>query len=527
MLDKIQAGDEGLKVQLEPEIVVSGRISGDLNQLPGWSRKRIAYRNPLPSNNHGLWTDLDVRDGVAHFRISNLLAGQPLRVFPGEQTLKFDVEKSVTDLEIDLDAPAQDVSEATVEHRQPQEPLRLVIVKLTGIQPDAPVSGEIQLSYRRRDGRHTSEMFPVDPDGRVKVALEVPTRLSVRGRNLLGYWARKADSVDVAESDKPLEIELPVIPAGAIRGVVYDADGSLCPEFSIRMQVIEMPLGLDDHMRHAVTSITPKKSRGEFLYTSLPVGGRYEFVVRKSARNSLAATRIEPFVLKPESPVRKFELRFRDEPDYSVRIADESGETLPGAGVRVTHTMNWAMAQSGGAKWVSSTTFAYRADDSGTVHLLDPRPDKPHQYSLQFYAPGHVGAVHKVSNWNQLPKEIRLKPGNRLSVTLLHAETGEPLANLHSYTLAETWGFHDRSWPSGRTDESGNLNFDTLEQIEHSLRIPRAILKSLEVTEGEESAARLHSDFPADSDTPNEGGPWIRFVAGQATAITVRAVPKP
>lgn len=503
----VKAGDAGTQVRLKPPIVVSGRITGNIESLPLWKKKQINYRNPLPSYDDILRTDIEVRDGAAYFRLDRLLSGRPLRLFLGDRTFKFDVQESVIDIEINLDEPPRPVANAVLETKGPQGPTRRVVVKLSGDRPDAPVSGDIQFGYKRRDGRSTSQTLSIE-NGQVEFDIEVPTNLSIYPRRLLGYWAAQPKRLSVGESTEPLEIDVKLHPAGAIHGTVHESDGSLSDNFLARLHVLSMPPGMDAHARHQIENDPTKASRGEFLFTSLPTGGSYGVVVRRERGQSLFAASTESIELQPENPIRTHDFRFRDGADYSGRILNQAGQPIPGGAVRVSHKIG-AMGES---------SSGYAANESGTIELHDARSDAPHEYTLEFYAPGHIGQVYKVKNWNNVPREFRLLPGKLLRVSLIHADTGEPLPNYHCFTLP-SGEFTSRTWPSGRTSDTGRISFDTFEPIEYSLRIPRVIVKSISVEEGDSTGARLHSDF-------SDNAPTIRFVAGKATSIIVRAVPE-
>ena len=148
------------------------------------------------------------------------------------------------------------------------------------------------------------------------------------------------------------------------------------------------------------------------------------------------------------------------------------------------------------------------------MKLLEAQASEPHRYTLHFVGSGCVSQVFKVENWRDAPREVRLIPGQKLAITFIDEATAKPVDNTHCYTMPEE-KFTSQTWPSGRTDKAGRVDFDTLEAIEYSLRCSQFIVKSVKVEEGDKDGAWLHSDGNQDTDQ------WIRFRGGKATRITI------
>ena len=232
ILYDVKAGQKNLRAVQGPELIVRGKIIGDVNKIRKQDGKRLIFFNwgydavhRSRHENTG-YVEPRIENGVASFVFTNPIAGS-ITVHVGEQEFQRDVREPVENWE--LNATALAAQSATnkmrkvilkFEHPSGVPPKGTIHVSLPGDQPHTAVQKELEII----NGQVEFEMVA----GREFYGFE-PAKT-------VGYWFEENNRTEVPDEPGPLVIHVPVIPAGAIYAHVLNPDGTRDRDasFSIR-----------------------------------------------------------------------------------------------------------------------------------------------------------------------------------------------------------------------------------------------------------------------------------------------------
>jgi hypothetical protein len=256
-------------------------------------------------------------DGTNRFAIHNLLPGN-LAISAADRSIEVDVQNPSTELSINLDQPT------------PKPQMRHVVLRFVG--PDAGLypAGQVRISsIREGTDSPNNTVWKVVPiqNGVVELDAFVPGFVTCTAENVVGYWFK-----DVLERVTPgegtWEKEIPVVAAGAIRGVVLNADGSPAAQ-SVRVgaRSKEVPSTVD--LDSVNVNNIEVDGQGSFFISPIPLGG--EYLVRAGRGFELAISESVRVDAEQTSPTMS--LRFGPTGSATGRVLRANG--TPAANVPV------------------------------------------------------------------------------------------------------------------------------------------------------------------------------------------------
>lgn len=438
-------GQTNLQVTLGPELRVRGRIIGDLSGLARGPRgPRIAYRSRYEAGNYTHetlnYTTVSIEDEVGHFEFVSPIAGL-LKVEAGGRTFTRDVTAPVADWSIDLSREAAEAQTRTVTlrfvHPSKVAPKGTITVDLPGHELHTALRKEMEI----RDGAVSFEV-PVGRD------------FSFEPAHTVGYWFERQLSIPVSDSPKPLEISVPVLPAGAIYAQARKVDGALAGNVSFSIAELKRsPLVKAGWPTvPAGDNWIPGGPPRQYVASPLPLGGTYRVIAQQT--NTFAVS--EPIQLTEAAPDRKVELQFSRGVPIGGLVLSPTGQPLPRASVN----LEWLYGGS------SFGWQAHWTDEKGRFTFEDCHP-RLGQYSMGVHSPG-CRSVFLAVNFGKLPMTVRLEPGLKLRGRVIEEKSGRPVLGAQVRALAEAGG---RPAETTQTDEGGVFLFDTLSDANYNLYV--------------------------------------------------------
>ena len=144
-------------------------------------------------------------------------------------------------------------------------------------------------------------------------------------KGLLSYWFEDVYNARVEPGKEPLEITVPVMPAGAIAGQVLDTDGTPASDgISIS---IDGELKLPQSTRFGgfgADNINPD-AKGRFFASPLPLGGT--FIMRAERGHNVQLS--PPIQLDAAHPTVKLTLRLPPTTVVEGKVLDPKGHPMP------------------------------------------------------------------------------------------------------------------------------------------------------------------------------------------------------
>jgi hypothetical protein len=231
VLENVATGQSNLVVRLGPELVIHGRVVGDLSGLPQINNDRVlSHQIDEKYDNNSYtrteWLPLHTDAGVTRFQFTNRVVGL-VRLGSGNQMAERNVDGPVADWVIDLDQV--NTNDEIVL------PKREVIFRFSS-PSGPPKSGTVQVQIPdnldiKNLMAHYEEVEIKNGEARVEIAIGGST--SVEPKHLVGYWFDRFGingsllSVAVTNGAGPEVIDIPLEPAGAIYSQARNADGTL------------------------------------------------------------------------------------------------------------------------------------------------------------------------------------------------------------------------------------------------------------------------------------------------------------
>lgn len=466
VISGVLAGDTNLIVHLGPELVVRGVLKG----IPaGWRTNAAispltvtAIDLPEPhlhSAGRIVAADWDADGGSLRFAFTNRLAGRVELSYAG-RTFAREVDAPISDWTIDwLDPVIGGPLPTATGQEQARRTFRKVVLRFehdSGVPPEGAV--EALLPYLE-DTLGRSFHFRSVPirEGRVEVEVPVGTWFECRpSRATLGYWFDTTlTRTNIPPGVSPLDITVPVVPAGAISARAYEVDGDPSANLSFSVVVAEpakLP-SVANFSIHAADSWSATDGPRRFLSPPLPLGGIYQVVGWRG--NSFCASL--PIRLTEEDPHPSVKLHFAPTRAIEGTVLGPNGRAVRGAEVVGT----WRLTSHGfGLKPVMS-------DESGRFTISDASPDVGH-YLLEVRGVPYAQAQRFEVDFTRLPLVVQLQPG--LVVTGQVIDTG---------TLQGVGSAKVRAWDtSGQhpsletvTDPNGHFGFTALADASYQVSV--------------------------------------------------------
>jgi beta-lactamase regulating signal transducer with metallopeptidase domain len=471
LLRRVRMGQEGLRVQMGPELHVRGRVIGDIDTLKTRGEKAIVawesrYQNYSHTDDNG-WAEVEITDGVGHFTIRNIL-GDLLILRAGSKTKRIEIaDESIDDFVIDLGPEGQ-----------PREDTREVVLEFE-VPDGAPLpEGQIRINSNSREEyanniRGTSQMYQIE-NGRIRLEVPVPGRLSYdlnwdQSGRVAGYWIERKGGIEIPAGDGPFVVSVAAHPAGAIYGQVLEADGTLAKDVKLHLIVVKKaPV-----MEHAFLSEVfgwDERQAGKFNAGPLPLGGEYAIVAYRDS--TFAASK--PITLDEQNSIRQIEIQFVEGVTVSGRVLGPDSAGAPGfAGASVTLTASVGFDE--GESWGSGAGKMTSGQD-GRFVFEHVNPKLPGYYTLDINA----GRGYQGVRMGLTPKEgrinIKLEAGYNLTGVLLDDATGWPIpgAQVWAAPVKKSGAAGNHPFADGKTDEDGRFQFSTMAKRAYRFYLPGA-----------------------------------------------------
>ena len=338
VVPNVSPGDEGIRVELRPALTVKGTIRGSHEQLEQLKKQRaIVWRLRFPQQ----WGDpslerLEVRDrltfeivdGAGKFTLPPMAPGE-LSLEIGGSFVRQELTGSIEDLRIDLSEDGKPASPDSLAKRP---------IRITFTRDGEKVSprGTLQIFNRRLDERHKEQSSCPIEKGVVETQVYAPDRLSFDCREMIGFWFGSHDpTAEIAAGEETLEIAIPVLPAGAVKGVILNADGTPADAANVSV-MYELSYNYDNTI-HPVRSYggagasLRTNQKGEFFISPIPFGAKCS--IRVSRGKYIAVG--DKFTMSAENALPSFAIKFGRAVDAKVRLLDPSGAPLVGQPVEL------------------------------------------------------------------------------------------------------------------------------------------------------------------------------------------------
>ena len=457
---RVMAGQTNLLAQVGPELVVRGRIRGDISKLPikeGQFDVGVRTEDPGPPerrSSHAYSVPATVREGEGVFAFTNRYASK-VSLFVNGMEREMLVDKPMDNLELDF-TPAASGTKAP----KPLREMRMRFHPPEGMTAQGDVS--VTLPYESAQGvSYAPKIFAIEK-GEVRVFVPAGSWCEVQpAKTMAGLWFESRSEPRIPEGTGPLVWDIPMIPAGVIAATARGADGELLSDLSFNIEVLKASPWLKSGTAGVIPLGDSWSSHGgprRFVSSPLPLGGTYQVVGWKG--NAFAASK--PFVLEADRPDHRIELRFPALERLTGRVVDSQGR--PMAGLRITPG---ASIKDHGFELASLMT-----DADGRFSLEGVTPTEAnYTLTMKPQADWIVKTVHV--DFRSQPITVVLDPGQRLAGTVIEDGSGRAVAGVTVRAVGK-----GVDWPTQTTvaDDSGRFLFTTLGQHEYHLFVDGAQL---------------------------------------------------
>lgn len=458
LLGPVMAGADDLAVRLGPELIVRGRVLGDLEGLQIINRNYCLSRSHsevFGDYSHGFheWVPLRVENRVATFQFTNSIPGLvKLSGRPG-----FHEEREVT---APMNDWVVDLSQTQIVETE-NRPKREVVFRFhhpSGVAPRGMVAVTIPDSLDPKHlTAHTEKLAITNSE--VRAQITIGGRTAIEPERMIGYWFDRAGkngsllSLEVTNGPGPMIIEIPLVAAGAIYAKARNADGSPAGGLFFGVKEIKRAPGRSD--QGSLGSNNDNHSGDEprkWVSGPLPLGGTYQVYGWRG--NSFCVS--PPITLTEEKPDVEVELRFAPGQTLGGVILAADGKPVRRAELKASFTLG--NGHGFGLKPVFTDERGAFQIENATAGLGE--------YTVEANAPGQMTEQVKLDFKSQ-PQTIRLKRGRTLAGRVVEAGTGYPIPDMEVRAL----DFDRRKLPmlTTHTDAEGRFEFTTLGDVTYTL----------------------------------------------------------
>lgn len=351
IFDELTGGSDLKTSTMQPPIEFSGRIVGDLSGLRKINqsdhRSLMFYNSIDLKSGYGSSSGHRARvapDGT--FSIPLLIPGN-LRLYVGGRQFDYHIEKSRTDVQINIDAANDDPSQSL-------RPVKVVFAT----PDDRPVVGTIHLSWqlaadadtnaprnKAKYFRLNSEADSADESGgktvdhrgleltpvrgnEIEWAAPRGAKIYLSARDLVGSIIKSKWYDKVPEGEGDHRIEVPVQAAGLFSGQFLDSAGQPVKNFQIHvrgdLEKGKLPFTQFETIKHA---------DGRFAIGPLPLGTGHQYQVYLSPQNDWQFSHFGSFEISNSTPVIKKTIRLVQPVRLRGTIVDATGAPRPNTSI--------------------------------------------------------------------------------------------------------------------------------------------------------------------------------------------------
>ena len=431
-------GTTNLTVRLGPELVVRGRIIGDLSRLyinngkpslPLWWWEVIDNDRYVQQ----LWAECWNDNGVTRFKFTLPVAG----LVKYDQEVERIVNAPVDDWVIDLNAPKPSPT--------PQREVVFSFKYPAGAPPHGTVWVKIDDTPKGYLGAHSDELQITN--GQVSLQAPLGSKTGILPMRLPGYWFEPIWSIKVTNGPGPMVIDIPLAPAGAIYARALEQDGSDASALFGVEEIKRAPSRSNNSPLNSFSSQSDRWTSG-----TLPLGGVYQIYAWRDYTFAVS----KPIKLTEKQPDAEIELRLPAGKTLNGLLLDPVGRPIPNVGVTLAFTLN----KSHGFGLPSVFT-----DEQGRFQITNATPEVG-RYTVEPSISG-LRAERVDIDADRALQTIQLKKGFTLSGQVIEENTGHiiPNAEIRAVTFDQP-----ASWPEQKTttDAQGRFQFTTLADVEYN-----------------------------------------------------------
>lgn len=469
-----KAGNEEHAISLSPSLKISGRFTGDLQQLqkstdaarPGF---QVSVRSRIGSVSQDLsdlyWVSVDLS---GHFEIDRLAQGERLTLELPNKKKELQITESMTELEIPLQ-PVEPESNT---------PVRDVVIRLTGTDPEAPAQGTLFVYWShptvRRDD-HADYNMPITSN-EVRLKVPVGASLNFRQESLPGYRIEDQSQIAILPGSAPQVIEASVTAVGGVYGSIKRADGIPAERGFVTVLAMELPPGEKDSSR--VNS--PYSQAGFQFMKSVPFGGRYRLLVHEKTDEAYVWTVSEEFTIDESNPIVKMDVVLPSGRDLKLHVVDKDGKPVSAQEVKLSFRFSQkpgGLLSRKSVQVFSSSSFEATSvtDSNGFCTFRNLSIDHPLEgIELKLTATIEPGPYRGKSQTISLTEskqqvEIVLSRGLTASGYLIDVATNKPVPNAEIRLMPQQYSAEReyQGWANAKTDATGRFEFFGLEPIEY------------------------------------------------------------
>lgn len=460
MLSNVRAGQSNLVVRTGPELIVRGRITGDLSRLKqagGEMSIGTTLVQQIIDESTSSWGSslkVQVRDGVGHFQFTNRIASTATLSVAGRTFTRF-VDAPVDDWLIDLHSPE-------FTNTPPKRDVVFRFKHPSGITP----KGTVMVTQPENDDPNSLTEYCREAEiqnGEVRTKVLVGHRANISPGKTVGYWFKAAFAgYEVTNGSGPMVIDIPVVPAGAIYARTRNADGT--PAANLSFGAVELKrsplLGKGVPFSDGGDSYSADDVPRRWVSGPLPIGGTYRVIGHRD--NALCVSK--PITLTDEKPDAEVELQFEAARAIEGRLLDADGRPVCHAEV------------SGDARIGTGSYGLKKAqtDDQGAFRFDGATPGAA-KYTVSVGTPGCRSEIVPV-DFSKMPMLIRLRPGLKLSGQVVDVETGLAVANAR-LSVSALEGVGNLPMQYTQTDAEGRFEFNTLGDATYYLYVVGAEMR--------------------------------------------------
>jgi len=441
---QIRAGQKDLRITHGQALYCQGKIVGPLERLSIYrDRVYMSYNNPWNygsdsgSHSYPQNYDVDIRDGVAWFKIEDLWPGR-LTLYAGDRQLRLDIkDKPIEDLVIDLNS---DLTE--------RRSLRVTFTcEGKQVFPQGKLTG-----YCNTDGKSINSKYEGGDltDGVARLTVPVPCTFNARCKGLVGYWFGNLPlKIPAGQDEYATDIE--VIPAGSVFGNLLRPDGKLEDYDDLAIYVLDKAPGLKDSDISYEVFDHRQGNNGKFTGSPIPLGGKYVIAASRKYTKLFSP----PFVLNQQNSIYNCDLQLKQPVTVQGRVRRPDGSPAYRARVELRLLVK---------EYATNHSFlSQRTDEQGRFAFPEVNADAPGKYQLEIDGgAGYQLDSREIKRLKQ-PIEWTLKPGYAVKGIVLDAKTGWPIPDVTLYARQRyATGRKDNIPSDSPTNDRGEFVFSRL-----------------------------------------------------------------
>lgn len=445
----VMAGERDLRVEIGPELVVSGKIHGDLETLEKRAGKPIVTYHVDTTFTHealkGAYrtsgaAPVESRDGEGRFTIRSILPGR-LIVTAGKHVVRTEVNPSTPrqQVVINLTQPVTHPSEREVVMR---------FATPDGQKPQGTIH-VFTILDNEREGCIAKNKTVSLQNGVARFSAYAPGRISYSPEGFLGYDFNDA-SCRVEQGLESLEITVPVTPAGGIAGRVFNADGT--PAFeNVTIGAHGTIVKPGYEWSGGCGGVIQPDEQGRFFVTPLRLGGTFTVSACREHNIQVAS----PIEINAAHPTRNVTLHLPPTIAVEGRVLDPNGHPVAEVALGLAFM---SPVKHGGRYW----TGGMATDSQGHFRITDLSVGVG-EYALLVNPRRDFRPLRVPLPLDGKPTIVRLQRGLILEGQVVNDATDLPVAGAELIAMPEDFQSNDFCHEAeGRTDEQGRFRFSTL-----------------------------------------------------------------